>query len=86
MMAVWLEKFYVGDVFHADIDFEEKRDIIVERIRLSGFFFDDDMELIEAVESIEEAEDHDEFNYGWDLFYDWCDINRVWVDTISVSA
>jgi hypothetical protein len=86
MMAVWLEKFYIGDVFHADIAFTEKRDIIVERIRLSTFWFDDDMELIEAVEEMEAAEDSDEFDYGWDLFYDWCDINRVWVDTISVSA
>lgn len=81
-MSAWKYRVDLKDVFHDENrTFEERRDEIVGRIKTAGFYDEDDEYLGELVAYIEESEDVDEFNVSWDEFYDWADVNRVWVAT-----
>jgi hypothetical protein len=78
----WAHTLKLGDIFHSEVhSFTSKRDIIVERIRGTGFFDDADSELMELVDELADSRDIDEFDRVWDYFYDWADANRVWVVT-----
>lgn len=88
-MARWDYTLHLKDIFHnEDMTFEQRRDAIVRRIRLGKFFPDpiqspyeyDDFDEIVCL--LQEASTEHIFNYEWDSFYDWCDDNRVWVETI----
>ena len=74
----------VGDVFHADdLNFELKRDMIVQRIRATTWFkqYDEYDELPQLVEELADAEDTDAFDSVWDCIYDIADADRVWIAT-----
>lgn len=38
--------------------------------------------FIEKVEELEHHTDLYDFNDDWNLFYDWCDDNNIWIETI----
>lgn len=79
----WTHKLALGDVFHAtEMDFTERRDAIVRRIKEARFYDADDWTLERIVEELAETEDPDDFDGPWDDFYDWADTNQVWVQTI----
>lgn len=81
-MAVWHETLNLRDVFHNDdMEFEVKRDEIVKRITSLRLFDEDDLEVLQIVEALGDAEDEDEFDEYWNDFYDWADGVRVWVAT-----
>lgn len=81
-MPSWSYKLMLSDVFHdEDTPFPERRDEIVRRIRRSPFFVESDYELVEITEGLGAASDLGDFDGQWDLFYDWADVNRVWVET-----
>lgn len=81
-MANWKNRLDLHDVFRVeDMPFTAKRDIVVDRIRKASFFDEDDMQLVDAVNEITVAVNEEEFDEGWDSFYDWCDMDhRVWVE------
>ncbi len=83
MPNIWLHKLELGDVFH-DEDVElipGRRDEIVKRIRESTFWDPDDDDLVLTIEELEEVDSVEYFDRVWNYFYDWCDFNRVWVET-----
>ena len=81
-MTKWEHKLRLGDIFHAeDRPFEERRTVIVERIRNAPFWDEDDYDLVETITELEETDNIGYFDSVWDAFYDWCDQHRVWVET-----
>lgn len=77
-MTRWTRTLDLADVFHADLPFIEKRDEMVKRIRVLD---PDSVEVQDLAEELGDAEDEDEWDMTWDVFYDWADANRVWVQT-----
>ena len=80
----WAHKINLADVFHADdLNFELKRDMIVQRIRATTWFkqYDEYDELPQLVEELADAEDTDAFDSVWDCIYDIADADRVWIAT-----
>lgn len=81
-MAVWHETLNLRDVFHnEDLEFKARRDEIVKRITSLRLFDEDDLEVLQIVEALGDAEDEEEFDEYWDDFYNWADDVRVWVAT-----
>lgn len=81
-MATWLHTLRLADVFHNDdMTREQRRDAIVERIRSAPFYDEDDFELVGTVDELAETDTAEYMDQVWDAFYDWADINRVWVET-----
>lgn len=80
-MAKWSYTLNVSDVFHADLPFTEFRDTVVRRIREAHFYSDDDPELAGLVDELADTDTVSYFDQVWDWFYDWADVNRVWVMT-----
>lgn len=78
MSARWQQKLDVSDVFRADMPFEQRRDFMVDRVRMLALF---DMELQEIADWLAESTTVDEWDVSWDASYDWADANRVWVVT-----
>lgn len=85
----WDHRLQLGDVFHnEDMPFEQRRDEIVRRIKAARFYRTDDrsLSLDDIVDELADAEDYDEFDDAWDSFYDYADVHRIWVETISLPA
>lgn len=84
-MAKWNYKLKLKDIFHDEtLTFEQRRDEIVKRIRSAPFFHADDpiCELSDYIlDNLSIAATPNDFDYEWDEFYNWCDANRVWVET-----
>jgi hypothetical protein len=82
-MAVWLHTLDLSDIWaqFEELGFESSRNEIVRRIKASPFYKVDDNWLDDAVWRMEDAEDIDDFNYGFDIFYDYADHYRIWVKT-----
>ena len=83
---IWDRKIRLGDVFHNDdLTFEQKRDLIVSRIRTSGWLkgCDEYDDLVMFVEELSETTTAAEFDGPWDEIYDIADAERVWIDTMS---
>ena len=81
-MAVWLHTLKLGDIFHDEnMSFPAKRDEIVDRIRKASFYDEDDSELNDLIWDLDTADDLEEFDFVWNHFYDWCDRERVWLET-----
>lgn len=81
-MVTWAHRLRLKDVFrNEEMTFEKRRDAIVQRIKASSWYTDDEYDLINTVEELEEASDADQFDEVWNYFYDWADVNRVWVET-----
>lgn len=82
---IWDRRIQLGDVFHNDaLSFEEKRDVIVARIRKSGWLdaYDEYDELPQLVEELSETTDGNDFDGPWDAIYDYADTDRVWIATV----
>ena len=79
----WDYKLDVSDVFHNDnLTLEQKRDLIIARIKSSAFWTPADYELDEILDELSQVDDADYFDLVWNAFYDWCDVGkRVWVET-----
>lgn len=78
----WKHTLKLADVFHnEEMTFEKIRDVVAERIRMSRFWDDDDIDLTDLVDTLQEAQNTAEFDAVWNDFYDWADNNRVWVVT-----
>lgn len=86
--APWRYKLQLGDVFYADdLDFETKRDIIVERIKDSEFYDPFHDGYLEALaDELSGVADEDEFNDTWDEFHDYADDNRIWIETLKCQG
>lgn len=80
-MKQWKYTLRLGDLFHNDaLTFEEKRDRMVARMKAQPWWnkFDDETWLGHDLAT---AADVDEWDEYWDLFYDWADTERIWVET-----
>jgi hypothetical protein len=90
-MPTWQKKVLLGDVFrNEDMTFEQRRDVIVHRLRGSGWIrmiggVDSfkGMNLDELFEQLGEAPEPDDFDIVWDEIYNQADWDRVWIDTVS---
>jgi hypothetical protein len=79
---VWAHKIRLADVWrNENMTFEERRDVIVRRIRATTWFksYDEFDDLPQFVEELADAEDTDAFNSAWDCIYDIADADRVWI-------
>lgn len=82
----WKYTINLADVFHSDtLTFEQKRDVIVERLRNSQWFktkgeFDD---LPQFVDELAGTSDEDAFDGVWSSIYDEADADRVWIKTVG---
>jgi hypothetical protein len=85
---IWSEKIDLKDVFHdKSITFEQRRDAIVARLKMSRWYIDADPDELDGVREIidchlAEAEDVDEFDGWWSDLYDHADYARVWIGTV----
>jgi hypothetical protein len=80
----WAHKVNLADVFHNDdLTFEQKRDMIVRRIRATAWFksYAEGDELPMFVEELADAADPSGFDPAWDCIYDIADADRVWIGT-----
>lgn len=77
-MPNWNRTLDLSDVFRADISFPEKRDIMVRRIRALA---PESPTVQRLADQLATAQDGDEWDGPWDAFYDWADVNRVWIQT-----
>lgn len=81
-MPVWHHTLKLADIFHSEVhSFTDKRDIIVKRIRTAPFYSEDDWTLPGIVDELADTQDTEDFDWVWGDFYDWADVNRVWVET-----
>ena len=90
MGAQWKNRLNLGDIFQDDdMPLEEKRDVIVARIKASGWYRreikrDDCCDLFYIVDELADVDSDDYFNVVWNALYDWCDVDkRVWLDVWS---
>ena len=79
-MAQWLFTLDLSDVWAAEMDFEVKRDTIVDRILDSDFYYSDDDELVPMVSKLATSNDYT-FDAYFNAFYDFADDNNIWVQT-----
>lgn len=80
-MARWKHTLDLSDVFHdGSRTFEERRTLIVARIR-NASFYDIDGDCADIIDDLSNSPNHHNFDYFWNQFYDWADDNRVWVKT-----
>jgi hypothetical protein len=81
-MSHWDYTLRLDDVFHNEnMSFDARRDEIVKRIRTSPFYDKTDGWLVDFVGEMANSDHVDEFDEWRDQFYDWCNLNRVWVQT-----
>jgi hypothetical protein len=84
-MAAWRHTLELADIFHDDdLSFEQRRDEIVRRIKAAPFYDSGrcDFDLVDLVDQLEHAEEIEHFDDYWSDFYDYCDVNRIWVATV----
>lgn len=80
-MAHWEYMVKLGDVFHADMAFAAKRDVIVERIRASQWFSECHDSIADLVDRLARTSDTRAFNRVWNIIYDRADVDRAWIET-----
>lgn len=83
--SVWAHRLDIGDIWNDEaIPADERRRLIVARIKNASWYKAEDefSELHYIVDNLADDLDQDEWNGWWDEFYDWCDVNRVWVATV----
>jgi hypothetical protein len=81
---IWDERVNLRDVFHNEaMTFEERRDVIVARLRRSRWVrgMDEYDAVPQLLEELAETSDGDEFDGPWDEIYDYADADRVWIGT-----
>ena len=80
----WAHHINLKGVFHNDdLTFEQKRDIIVRRIRATTWFKSKDEydDLPMLVEELSDTETKSAFADVWDAIYDEADADRAWIAT-----
>lgn len=79
----WKYRVPISDIFYdKDAALEKKRDAVVERVRLSGWFRhaeNSDMHLVSIVDGLASAEDEDEVKDFLHQLYDQADRDRAWL-------
>lgn len=81
MAVQWRHTLHLADVWKSEsLEFEEQRNIVVERIKKLPMY-ETDYDLQNLADELQDAEEIDEFDAAWDYFYDWADANGVWVAT-----
>lgn len=82
-MALWNYTLHLSDIWNDDeMLFQSKRDEIVRRIKTSRFYdLEWTRELEDAVECLQDSCGPGEWDYAFEMFYDYADTHRVWVDT-----
>lgn len=81
----WAHTLNLSDIFHSDAyTYHQRRDIIVRRIRAAGWFKSaaaDGEDIGYLVDDLATSVTPADFDTVWDDIYDWCDEQRVWVNT-----
>lgn len=82
----WKETVRLADVFHnEEMDFPERRDAIVARIKHTKWYqlaAREDAELFYVIDELADTEGADEFDCVWNYVYDIADGDRVWIATV----
>ena len=82
-MAKWDYRVDLRQTFHnPELSMAEKAPRIAAsmRVRLKGTRIWDD-EIDGLLEELADQTAADDFDDVWDAVYDWCDTNRVWIET-----
>lgn len=82
--TTWRHTIRLADVFHDDTrTFEQRRDVIVARLRASEWFASPGQgsDLPEIVDELADAESTSDFEAAWAALYDEADLDRVWIAT-----
>jgi hypothetical protein len=83
-VTAWKHRLRIADLWNDDdLPFTERRDGIVARIKRLPMYDpegEEQDELWWLVDELGDVEDEDEFNVVWSAFYDWADVERVWVE------
>lgn len=85
-MPVWYETIKLGDLWTADIPFERKRDLIVDRVKCSKWYKDAQKSTFEGgllyiVQDLSTSASISEFDVWFNELYDRADIDRIWIET-----
>jgi cell fate (sporulation/competence/biofilm development) regulator YmcA (YheA/YmcA/DUF963 family) len=82
-MPQWDYTIRLADVWkNPEMTFEQRRDVIVQRLRNSRWYKQSEMGLDEVVNDIEAATTVDEFDEAWAELYDAADWDRAWIATV----
>lgn len=82
-LPVWAKEVYLGDVWRDEaLSYEQRRDVIVERLHTSGWPAEDYL-VEQLVLDISQTVDVEEFDDCWAELLDRADLARVWIDTMS---
>lgn len=77
----WQKTIDLVDVWNStELSFAEKRDIVVERVRKSGWPNENSV-LSGLLDQMTDLDDVQEFDFLWDQVYDEADWDRVWIST-----
>ncbi|WP_344010736.1 hypothetical protein [Nocardiopsis exhalans] len=81
-LPVWERHIDLRGVFHNDsLTFEERRDAIVKRLKVSPWYQQADVAefdgVYDTIHELAHAEDPEEFDGWWDELYDHADTDRV---------
>jgi hypothetical protein len=85
-MPQWTYTINLGDVFHDERrSFEEKRDIIVDRLASSRWLRESGpgSSIAALVEQLRTVRTVERFDRLWAKVYDQADWDRAWIDTLS---
>lgn len=78
----WFYRLELADIWRNDsLTFQERRDEIVRRIESAPFYATSEYDLPAIVADMATADEPEWFDDCWDTFYDWADVNGVWVET-----
>lgn len=84
----WAETLDVSAFFNNDEPFEANRAGIVAVLKASKWYgrrsklISENVDFLDAVDGIAQAEDADEFDQHWETLYDIADLeDRVWIET-----
>lgn len=84
VMRHWQHKIYLADIFERELDednlAETVRDICSRLRESAAKVVEDFLEKVDELEN--QADDLEGFEYEWNLFYDFCDDNNIWIETL----
>lgn len=85
---VWHYKIRLEDVWRNEqMSFTGRRDAVVGRLRVRAWFRESSngSELRRLTDELAAAEDARTFDPVMEELYDWADIDRAWIGTLSAS-
>lgn len=84
-MANWKFQIELGDIFrnHRDVPFNPKNAKMVVEKCLEALHEHNmlDLRIEDILCDVGKSTTSEEFYEAWNRFYDWADLNLVWVDT-----